>query len=468
MAAKRKRAVSDKGVEGENADSRVAGNGTGPQADPPRVKPARRKRAASVPTEGAHKPVPRASRAAAKRPRATERARARLRKEPAQAPVMAEMPELPDVEAELEGSPELQARTSQMAGQLIREVRSFAQRLMRLSPAYKSPLTVPTEVQEAIDEGIEAAVEQADGAGLFTRLQKMIPGAGSLDMDTLKGMWTMVKFTGEYQADVIKRRLTGDYETDEWGMDQEFIDALRPLFDFMYSKYWRVEMTGLENVPEQGRALLVSNHSGQLPFDGAMLGIGILQNHPAARFMRALYASWFPTLPFLSDLLVKSGQVLATDENAARLLEQDHLVAVFPEGYKGVSKLYKDRYHLARFGRGGFVRVCLKTRAPLIPVAIVGAEETYISLRKSTTLAKLTGFPYFPISPTFPLLGPLGLIPLPTKWYIDIGEPIRTDELPEGSENNLMLISQLTDQMRDTIQNMVNDRLRARKSVFTG
>jgi 1-acyl-sn-glycerol-3-phosphate acyltransferase len=205
-----------------------------------------------------------------------------------------------------------------------------------------------------------------------------------------------------------------------------------------------------------------------LPFDGAMIGTGILQNHSSARFMRALYANWFPTLPFVSDILTKAGQVMANDENAQRLLEQDHLVAVFPEGYKGVGKLYKDRYHLARFGRGGFVRVALKTKAPLIPVAVVGAEETYISLHKSQTLAKLVGFPYFPISPTFPWLGPLGLIPLPTKWYIDIGAPIPTDHYPEGSDSNLMLISQLTDQVRDTVQKMINDRLRTRKSIFMG
>jgi 1-acyl-sn-glycerol-3-phosphate acyltransferase len=251
-------------------------------------------------------------------------------------------------------------------------------------------------------------------------------------------------------------------------MDQEFVDALLPFFNFMYTRYWRVSMTGIENIPDEGRTLLVSNHSGQLPFDGAMIGTGILQHHSSARFMRALYASWFPTLPFVSDILTKAGQVMGNDENALRLLQQDHLVAVFPEGYKGVGKLYKDRYHLARFGRGGFVRVALKTRAPLIPVAVVGAEETYISLYKSETMAKLVGFPYFPISPTFPLLGPLGLVPLPTKWYIEVGEPIPTDSYPEGSESNLMLISHLTDQVRDTIQNMLNDRLRKRKSVFTG
>lgn len=396
--------------------------------------------------------------------KSTRSARAALRAQIQEQPVL---DELPDVQAELEASPELQARNQQLGEELLHEVELVIKRLMRLSPAYRTNLAVPREMQAAIGENIEAAAESAGGKSILKRLQSLLPGE-MLDPDTLKGMWTMLKFTGEYQVDVVKRRMKGDYETDEWGMDQEFIDAVRPLFDFMYNKYWRVTMTGLENVPEEGRALLVSNHSGQLPMDGAMIGIGILQNHPASRMMRALYANWFPTLPFVSDILTKAGQVMANDENAERLLMQDNLVAVFPEGYKGVGKLYKDRYHLARFGRGGFVRVALKTQAPMIPVAVVGAEETYISLYKSQTLAKLVGFPYFPISPTFPWLGPLGLIPLPTKWYIDIGEPIHTEHYPEGSENNLMLISHLTDQVRDTVQNLINDRLRQRKSIFLG
>lgn len=400
-----------------------------------------------------------AKKSAAKKSTRKKSARARLSVETTD-----ELPELPDVQEELEASPTWQKRSTQLGQELVHEFEMVIKRLMRLSPAYKTDLAVPQEIQGVVGDNVEKVLE---GTSILKRVQKLLPGE-MLDMDTLKGMWTMLKFTGEYQADVFKRRLKGDYETDEWGMDQEFIDALMPFFDFMYNKYWRVTMNGLENIPDEGRALLVSNHSGQLPFDGAMLLKGILQNHSSSRFTRALYANWFPTLPFLSDILTKTGQVMANDENAQRLLEQDNLVAVFPEGYKGVGKLYKDRYHLARFGRGGFVKICLKSKAPMIPVAVVGAEETYISIHKSATLAKLTGFPYFPISLTFPLLGPFGLIPLPTKWYIDIGEPIPTDHYPDGAENNLMLVSQLTDQVRDTVQSMINERLRMRKSIFMG
>jgi 1-acyl-sn-glycerol-3-phosphate acyltransferase len=278
----------------------------------------------------------------------------------------------------------------------------------------------------------------------------------------------MLNYAGEYQVDILKRRMTGEYETDAWGLDREFLDTIRPFFDFMYKRYWRVQMSGLENIPAEGRAMLVVNHSGQLPWDGAMVATGVLQEHPSQRLVRTLYATWFPTLPFISDIFVKCGQVLATEVNGIRLLEQDELVAVFPEGYKGVGKLYKERYRLARFGRGGFVKMALKTRAPIIPVAVVGAEETYISLAKSDVMAKLTGFPYFPISPTFPWLGLAGFIPLPTKWYIDIGEPVPTEGYKPGSENNLVLVSQLTDQIRNLVQQMIYARLAKRRSVFLG
>ncbi len=442
--------VSANGAKERTGAGEMSANGDEQSAQESKPKNVRTKRTAS-------------KKGTAKKSARKSSARARM----SESVAVEEISELPDAQAELEASPSLQKRSKQLGEELIHELEMLIKRVMRLSPAYKADLGVPSEMQEAIGENVEAVLEGAGGASILKRVQKLLPGE-MLDTDTLKGMWTMLKFTGQYQADVFKRRLTGDYETDEWGMDQEFVDAVLPFFSFMYNKYWRVSMEGLDNIPQDGRTLLVSNHSGQLPFDGAMLGTGILQNHSSARFMRALYASWFPTLPFVSDILTKAGQVMANDENALRLLEQDQLVAVFPEGYKGVGKLYKDRYHLARFGRGGFVRVALKTKAPLIPVAVVGAEETYISLHKSQTLAKLVGFPYFPISPTFPALGPLGLIPLPTKWYIDIGEPIPTDHYPEGSDSNLMLVSHLTDQVRDTVQNMINDRLRQRKSIFMG
>ena len=293
-------------------------------------------------------------------------------------------------------------------------------------------------------------------------------GKDFFDIDTWKGVWYIVNYSIQSQADMVKRRITGEYETDEWGYDQEVVDAVKPFFDFMYHTYWRVETSGIEQIPLEGRALLVSNHSGQLPFDGSMLGVAVLNEHPMQRLVRTLYASWFPTVPFFSTLFTKAGQALASEENGIRLLEKEQLVAVYPEGIKGVGKLFKDRYRLARFGRGGFVRMALKTQSPMIPVAIIGAEETYISLYKSDFIARMIGFPFFPITVTWPWFGLLGFIPLPTKWYIDIGEPILTEGYGSGAADNLMLVSQLTDQMRNVVQNMIFNRLSKRKSILFG
>jgi len=285
-------------------------------------------------------------------------------------------------------------------------------------------------------------------------------------VDTWKGIWFVLNSLLQYQTDFIKRRATGEYETDEWGFDQEVFDSIRPFIEFMYRTYWRVQATGLEHIPQQGRALIVANHSGQLPWDGSMVATAVYLEHPAQRLVRAMYDTWAPPLPFFSDLFTKCGQVLATEENGLRLLEQDQLVAVFPEGQEGLGKLFKDRYRLAHFGQGGYIHAALKTQSPIIPVAIVGAEETYISLEQSPTLASLMGWPYFPITPTFPWLGLLGLIPLPTKWYIDFGQPIPTDSYGPEAADHPVTISQLTDQVRHIIQEMIYSRLAERRSIF--
>ncbi len=239
-------------------------------------------------------------------------------------------------------------------------------------------------------------------------------------------------------------RLRGNYAVDEFGLDPEFRQAVMPFFNFMYDSWWRVEVHGAENVPTSGRALLVSNHSGVLPWDGAMIFTGLEKTMQPPRLARALVANWFPTLPFLSIFLTKTGQVMASHQNGERLLESDELVVVFPEGYKGVGKLYRDRYNLARFGRGGFIRMALKTGAPIIPVAVTGAEETYPMVYNAKWLAKMIGFPYFPVTLTFPWLGLLGFIPLPSKWHIDIGEPIVLPDVDERAMANPVTVARLT------------------------
>lgn len=349
---------------------------------------------------------------------------------------------------------------------LAAELDNLIGRMKELDPHYTPPPFSPQGFVSFIEKSV---AHLAPGLRLEV-LEKIRSTLTEdvFDLETWKGLWYLVNYNVKYQLDFVKRRFTGEYETDEWGLDWELVDVIRPFFDFLYKYYWRVEVTGLEYIPDYGRALVVSNHSGQLPFDGAMIGAAIYNDHPAQRLIRNLYASWFPTLPFVSSFLERMGQVMADVDNGVRLLENDELVGVFPEGYKGVSKLFKERYKLARFGRGGFVKMALQTGAPMIPTAVVGAEETYVAIHKSDTLARLTGFPYFPISLRFPWLGIFGVIPFPTKWYIDFGSPIPTADYGPDAANNLNLVSQLSNQTRNVVQQMINDRLAQRRSVFLG
>lgn len=289
-----------------------------------------------------------------------------------------------------------------------------------------------------------------------------------LDPDFWRGVGMVLRYQAEETASLVRRRLLGEYTTDPYGMDMELIDAVRPFLTFMYRTWWRVTAEGLDHVPGEGRALMVANHSGVLPWDGAMIATAMLEDHPQPRIVRNLHLSWFSTLPLVAPALAAFGQVQALPENAIRLLDEDQLVCVFPEGLKGVGKLFKDRYKLARFGRGGFVQMALRTGAPLIPVAVVGAEETYPMLADVRPIARLLGFPYFPLTPLFPWFGLLGFVPLPSKWTIIFGKPIATAEHgPEGADD-LLLVSELSDQVRGQIQAMIDRTLTARRSVFFG
>lgn len=355
---------------------------------------------------------------------------------------------------------------ARLRAELQVELDELVERLRAIQPDYEAPPLSTSNLIELLKKYMPDIPFQIH-SGITERLSDIIR-EDLLDIETWKGLWFMINYSIQYQADFVKRRFTGEYETDDWGLDWEFVEVVRPFLEFMYYKYWRIETNGFENIPNYGRALLVSNHSGQLPWDGAMITTAIYAEHPYQRLTRNLYATWFPTLPFISTLLERGGQVMASVDNGTRLLEQDELVAVFPEGIKGVSKLFKDRYRLARFGRGGFVKMALNTQAPMIPISVVGAEETYISVYKSNSVAKIIGFPFFPISLRFPWLGLLGIIPFPTKWYIDIGEPIPTEQYGSDAAKNLVLVSQLSDQVRNVVQQMINNRLAQRKSVFRG
>ncbi|HEX5511503.1 MAG TPA: lysophospholipid acyltransferase family protein [Actinomycetales bacterium] len=265
----------------------------------------------------------------------------------------------------------------------------------------------------------------------------------------------------------LRRRMSGDYEVDEFGFDPEFADVvvmnvLRPL----YKRWFRVEVRGIENIPSTGGALVVANHSGTVALDALMTQVAVHDEHPDHRHLRMLGADLVFALPFVGDIARKSGTTLAANPDAERLLSSGHLVGVWPEGFKGIGKPFSERYKLQRFGRGGFVSAALRTRTPIIPCAIVGAEEIYPIIGNMPTLARLLGLPYAPITPTWPLLGPLGLIPLPSKWIIEFGAPIPTDELGDGGAEDPMLVFDLTDQVRQTIQQTLYSLLISRRSIF--
>lgn len=276
-----------------------------------------------------------------------------------------------------------------------------------------------------------------------------------------------IPFDGESLTEFVRVRMSGDYPVDDFGFDPELTDrVLLALVRPFYRSWFRVETTGLENVPSESSALVVANHSGVIAWDSIMTQVALHDEHPAHRHLRMLGANLVFQTPFLGELARKAGHTVACHPDAERLLSGGELVGVWPEGFKGIGKPFSQRYKLQRFGRGGFVAAALRTGAPIIPTAIVGAEETYPMVGNARTIARVLGLPYFPITPTFPWLGPLGMVPLPSKWFIHFGEPIPTDHYPEGSADDPMVVFNLTDQVREQIQHSLYRLLVRRASVF--
>ena len=307
----------------------------------------------------------------------------------------------------------------------------------------------------------EARVIPIDGAR--TRPAKA-PAAPEPTPDTSTPDWER-KVAGALAF--LRRRISGDYEVDEFGFDPDLNDnVLMALMRPLYEKWFRVETRGLDNIPDSGAALVVANHSGTVPLDSLMTQLALLDHHPAKRHLRMLGADLVFQLPFVAPLARKGGATLACAPDAERLLSSGALVGVWPEGFKGIGKPFSERYKLQRFGRGGFVSAALRTGAPIIPCSIVGAEEIYPIIGNAKTLARILGVPYIPVTPFFPWLGPLGAIPLPSKWIIEFGEPIETAELGSAAADDPMLVFNLTDQVRETIQQTLYNLLMQRRSVF--
>ena len=270
-------------------------------------------------------------------------------------------------------------------------------------------------------------------------------------------------------SEFLRKRLTGDYVVDEFGFDRHLNDAVfLPLLRGLFRNWFRVEVTGIENLPESGGALIVANHAGVLPFDGLMASVAVHDHHPTNRDLRLLAADLVFDMPVLGQAARKAGHTVACTSDAHRLLAGGELTAVFPEGYKGLGKHFRDRYKLQRFGRGGFVSAALRTGAPIVPCSIVGSEEIYPMIADVKLLARLFGLPYFPVTPLFPLAGPLGLVPLPSKWHIEFGTPIETTGYDAAAADDPMITFELTDQVRETIQQTLYQLLAGRRNMFFG
>lgn len=264
----------------------------------------------------------------------------------------------------------------------------------------------------------------------------------------------------------LRRRLSGDYEVDEFGFDSELTDAVfHPLLRLLYRDWFRTEVSGVEHLPVDGPALVVGNHSGTVALDALILSAALHDKHPAHRYLRLLGADLVFRMPVVSEIARKTGGTVACNPDAERLLGGGDLVGVFPEGFKGIGKLYADRYKLQRFGRGGFVSAALRTGTPIVPVAIVGGEEIYPMLADIKPLARLLKLPYFPVTPTFPWLGPLGMVPLPSKWLIEFCPPIPTAHLTDSADDPLVVFN-LADQVRETIQQTLHTLLERRPDPF--
>ena len=321
----------------------------------------------------------------------------------------------------------------------------------------KSGLRVPKRVRKLQQQAPLYALQGI--SELSTRLRHLT-GREIIDLNRIM---EMVQFI--YKQQELARR-GPNYVVDDFGFDPQWTESFLSLFLILYRDYWRVETTGVEHVPATGRALLVSNHAGVLPWDGTMIKTAVFAEHSHPRHVRALVAGLFMGMPVLSWFLRRTGQAVGHPDDTRRLLERDELVLVFPEGVRGTGKSFKDRYRLRRFGRGGFVSTAIRSRAPIIPISVVGSEEIYPMVADLAPVARFFGLPYFPITPFFPWLGPLGMIPLPSKWRIQFHAPIHVEKHPPEAADDQNLVMALSDEVRNTIQQGIYDNLKLRRGVF--
>jgi 1-acyl-sn-glycerol-3-phosphate acyltransferase len=256
-------------------------------------------------------------------------------------------------------------------------------------------------------------------------------------------------------------------EQDEFGYSLETFAKSEPFFRFLFEEYFKVKVKGIENIPGDGRAILVGNHSGLLPLDGAMITIAMCFSHPSPRRIRYLVTDWFFALPGVGEWIKATGQVRATLENARRLLSNEELVGIYPEGIRGVGKPWAERYRVIDF-HPGFVQLAISTQTPLIPVATVGGDEIYPNFGNVKAIAQLMKMPFWPTTLTFPWLPfPAMFLPLPVRWLINIHQPIDLGYPPEKASDK-KLVLRIAREIQYDIQRNLNALLRERKNMFTG
>lgn len=252
------------------------------------------------------------------------------------------------------------------------------------------------------------------------------------------------------------RPVRNEFGVDPFGFDTEYLAAAAAPFVWLYRNYFRVQVRGIENVPSTGRVILVGNHSGQLPFDAVMLILAVFLEAETPRITRMLVEKWAQTLPFVSTVFARAGQVVGTPDNCRRLLAAEEALGVFPEGVRGLNKLYRDRYRLRAFGQG-FMRLALEARAPIVPVGIVGAEEQAPALFNASGIARLLGWPAFPITPT------VLPVPLPSRYHIRFGPPLHFTGEPDDED---AVLSPKVEAVRSAVQALVDRGLAERTGVF--
>ncbi len=295
----------------------------------------------------------------------------------------------------------------------------------------------------------KARREDKGWGAIFRRAAERVYDEELVDPDTMKRLRAL-------------RVQLNEYGYDPFGFNPDYLKWSVPLGAWFYRNYFRTHVHGIDNIPD-GPVLLIANHSGQIPVDGMMIALACLLDKQEPRMVRSMVERWVGTLPFVSWFFARTGQILGTRDNFRRLIQQNNAILVFPEGVGGISKTYDKAYQLQRFGFG-FMRLAIEDNLPIVPVAVIGGEEQAPAFFNVKGLARLMGAPAFPITPTFPLLGPLGMFPYPVRYHLYFGEAMRFEGNPDDEDRAL---EERVDQVKETLQTMIQHGLEQREGIFT-